>query len=239
MKNDTSVKAVKTRDQIAAAYDSPPWWYDLRGFLILTFAYNSTLTHQLRFFAPNFGPGHLEVACGTGTLLDMALRWRKWKRLPEVRVVGVDYAEPMLAGAERRFAGRPNIELRRADAAALPWPDASFDTANLANAIHCLPDVQGALREVFRVLKPGGTFATNALLHPRGIWPFKQVAQRIDEWGMRKGILYTPYHAEEIRRHIADAGFEVVSERVSGNCLDVLARKMPSRASAPSPLFAR
>ena len=38
----------KSRDEIAAAYDSPPWWYDVRGFLILTFAYNSTITHQLR-----------------------------------------------------------------------------------------------------------------------------------------------------------------------------------------------
>ncbi len=216
---------MKTRDEIAAAYDSPPWWYDVRGFLILTFAYNSTLTHQLGFFTPNFGPRHLELACGTGTLLEMVLRWRKWKGLPEVNIVGVDYAESMLAGAQKRFAGRPNIELRHADAAALPYPDASFDTANLANAIHCLPDVPSALREMMRVLKPGGTFATNALLYPRGIWPLKQIAQRLDEWGMRKGILYTPFHVEQIRRLIADAGFEVQKEQISGNCVDVLARK--------------
>jgi len=67
---------MKSREEIAAAYDSQPWWYDLRGFFILTFAYNSTLTHQLRFFAPNFGARHLELACGTGTLLEMVLRWR-------------------------------------------------------------------------------------------------------------------------------------------------------------------
>jgi ubiquinone/menaquinone biosynthesis C-methylase UbiE len=216
---------VKTRDQIAAAYDSPPWWYDLRGFLILTFAYNSTLTHQLRFFAPNFGPMHLELACGTGTLLDIVLRWRAWKRLPDVRIVGVDYAEPMLDGARRRFARRSDIELRQADAAALPYPDRSFDTVNLANAIHCLPDVQGALRETFRVLRPGGTFAVNALLHPRGVWPLKQIARRLDDWGMRKGILFRPYDAEEIRRHLADAGFQIVSERIAGNCFDVVARR--------------
>jgi ubiquinone/menaquinone biosynthesis C-methylase UbiE len=217
--------AGKTRDEIAAAYDSPTWWYDLRGFFILTFAYNSTLTHQLRFFGRNFGPSHLEVACGTGTLLELVLRWRQWKGLPEGRIVGVDYAESMLTGAQRRFAGRPNIELRHGDVAALPYPDASFDTANVANAIHCFPDVDGALHEVYRVLKPGGTLAMNALLYPRGIWPFRWIARRIDEWGMRKGILYKPYDVEEIRRHIERASFEIIQENLSGNCCDVLARK--------------
>ena len=216
---------IKTRDEIAAAYDSPPWWYDVRGFLILTFAYNSTLTHQLRFFAPNFGPRHLELACGTGTLLDMVLRYRAWKKLPQVSIVGVDYAEPMLAGAERRFARRPNVELRHADASALPYPNASFDTINLANAIHCLPDVAGALREVHRVLKPGGTFATNALLYPRGPWPFKQLAQWIDDWGIRKGILYSPFNPKEVRARVAEAGLDVVREQISGNCLDLVAHR--------------
>jgi ubiquinone/menaquinone biosynthesis C-methylase UbiE len=221
----TPANAGKTRDEIAAAYDSPPWWYDVRGFLILTFAYNSTLGHQLRFFGPNFGPDHLEVACGSGTLLDMILRWRKWKRLPHVRIVAVDYAESMLAGAIHRFASRPDVELRHADAADLPYSEASFDTANIANSVHCFPDVDGALRGILRVLKPGGTLAANVLLYPHGSSPLKAIATRINAWGMQKGILYTPYEREDIRRHIQNAGFEVTSERVSGNCYDVLARK--------------
>ena len=216
---------MKTRDEIAAAYDSPPWWYDLRGFLILTFAYNSTLTHQLRFFSPHFGPQHLELACGTGTLLELVLRWRKWKGLPEVRIEAVDYAEPMLEGARRRFRGQPSIKVQHADAAALPYADASFDTVNIANALHCFPDVEGALREACRVLKPGGTLATNVLLYPRGPWPFRQIAQRLDAWGMRKGILYTPYDQQDIRGRIEAAGFAVASENVSGNCYDMRARK--------------
>jgi ubiquinone/menaquinone biosynthesis C-methylase UbiE len=218
-------KRVKSREEIAAAYDSPPWWYDLRGFLILTFAYNSTLGHQLRFLGPNFGARHLEVACGTGTLLQMALRWRKRRGMPPVRVVGVDYAEPMLEGAKRRFAGDAHLEFHHADAARLPFADASFDTANIANSLHCFPAVDAALADIRRVLKPGGTLAANVLLYPRGSWPLTAIANRINAWGIQKGILVTPYRPEDIRQRIADAGLLVVSEAVSGNCYDVKARK--------------
>jgi len=219
----------KSRDEIAAAYSSPPWWYDIRGFFILTFAYNSTLLRQLRFFSKNFGERHLEVACGTGTLLDLVLRWRLWHRRPPVQVVGVDYAESMLAGAVRRFAGRSNVELRHADVAALPFPAESFDTVNIANAVHCFPDVDGALKDIVRVLKPGGTMAANVLLYPRTFWPFNTIAERIDRWGMRKCILFTPYRREEIRQRIVNAGFEVGTESISGNCYEVVARKPVGR----------
>jgi hypothetical protein len=50
----------KSSDEIAQAYRSEPWWYDVRGMFILTFAYNSTLGHQLRFFGPNYGPDTLK-----------------------------------------------------------------------------------------------------------------------------------------------------------------------------------
>jgi len=215
----------KTRDQIAAAYDSPPWWYDVRGFFILTFAYNSTLGRQLRFFGRNFGTKHLEVACGTGTLLQMLLRWRARHGLAPVHVTGIDYAEPMLAGAVRRFAGQRDLEFHHADAAALPFPPACFDTANIANSIHCFPNVDGALQDIFRVLKPGGTLAANVLLYPCGPWPLKSIANRINQWGIRKGILYTPYTVDSISQRVTSAGFEIQSTATSGNCLDVIARR--------------
>jgi len=150
----------KSREAIAAAYRSEPWWYDVRGFFILTFAYNSTLTEQLRFFGPNFGKQHLEVACGTGTLLELIFYWRRWKKLPTVQVVGVDYAEPMLAGARHRFAGKPDLEFLHADVAEMPFAADSFDTANVANAVHCFPDVDGGMR--------GGGYNWTALAGPRG-----------------------------------------------------------------------
>jgi ubiquinone/menaquinone biosynthesis C-methylase UbiE len=222
----------KTRDEIAAAYSSPPWWYDVRGFFILTFAYNSTLPRQLRFFSRNMGAQHLEVACGTGTLLDLVLRWRRLSGQPTVRISAIDYAESMLAGARRRFARNTNVDVRHADVAALPYPDACFDTVNVANAVHCFPDVDGGLQEIFRVMKPGGTFAVNVLLYPRTPWPFSTIARWLDDWGMRKGILYTPYERDDIRARLARTGFEVASEVVSGNCYELLLRK---QVAQPTP----
>ena len=222
---NTANRAEKSKDEIALAYRSEPWWYDVRGFFILTFAYNSTLSEQLRFFSGNFGARHLEVACGTGTLLELVLQWRRWKKLPKVQVVGVDYAETMLAGARHRFAGKPGFEFIHGDVAELPFQEGAFDTANVANAVHCFPDVDGSLRGVYTVLKPGGTMAANVLLFPRRGWPWRQMAERINRWGVRKGILVTPYTREDIRRRILAAGFEIIQERVSGNCFNVLARK--------------
>lgn len=215
----------KTRDEIAAAYSSPPWWYDLRGFLILTFAYNSTLGTQLRFFGANMGPEHLELACGTGTLLEMTLKRRRKRKLPESRVVAVDYAEAMLEGARRRFADDDAVTVKHADAAELPFDDAAFDTVNIANSVHCFPDVDAALRESFRVLRPGGTLAANVLLYPRTMQPLRAIAERINRWGMRKGILHTPYTADDIRSRFTGAGFEVVDEEIAGNCYNLLLRR--------------
>ena len=215
----------KTRDEIAKAYKSEPWWYDVRGFFILTFAYNSSLGAMMRQFGPNVGPRHIEIAIGSGTLFEMLLKWRRRRKLPQGQVVGIDYAESMLAGAMRRFAGHPEIDLQLADAADVPFETNAFDTANIANSVHCLPDVDGALREVARVLKPGGTFAANVLLFPRGGWPLGHIAQRINDWGIRKGILYTPFRLDDIRRRVLAAGLQIVADDVSGNCYNVLARK--------------
>jgi len=215
----------KTREEIALAYKSEPWWYDLRGFFILTFAYNSTLWNQLRFFGPNYGPRHLELACGTGTLLEMVLNWRRRHGLPTVHITGVDYAESMLAGAIRRFGKESELDFQHADAAAMPFADSTFDTANIANSVHCFPDVAGAMRGVFRVLKPGGTLAANVLLQPRGDSLFARLARRINSWGMHKGILYSPYTVEQVQSIVLAAGFQVVSQTIDGNCLNILLRK--------------
>lgn len=212
-------------EKIDSAYSSDPWWYDLRGFLILTFAYRTTLPSQIRLFANHMGARHLEAAIGTGTLFEMILKWRRRKGKPEIQIVGFDYAERMLAGARKRFRGEEQLQLLRADAAALPLPDGYFDTASIANAIHCLPDVAASFQEIYRVLKPNGTLTGNCLLEPKGHSFWDGVSRRINNWGIKKGILHRPYSASEVIDLLKSAGFEISEQEISGNCLNFVARK--------------
>jgi len=85
--------------------------------------------------------------------------------------------------------------------------------------------VDGALRDILRVLKPGGTLAANVLLYPSGFAPLRWAAQKINDWGIRKGILYSPFHIEELRAKVLAAGYEIASEFTSGNTWNVVLRK--------------
>jgi len=99
----------------------------------------------------------LEIACGTG------LNFPHLRRLTGDRgsIVGVDLTPAMLDIARQQIArkGWTNVEVREADAARLPFPDASFDKAFCAFALNIIPDYERAIAEVWRVLVPGGRFA--------------------------------------------------------------------------------
>ena len=103
---------------------------------------------------PQPGERLLEVGPGTGVYaLPMAERVA-----PTGMVAGLDLQQKMLDDLERRAAraGAPNVELRQGDATALPYEDASFDGAFLVTVLGEVPDRAGALRELRRVLRPGG-----------------------------------------------------------------------------------
>jgi arsenite methyltransferase len=94
----------------------------------------------------------LDVGCGPGFYCAELLE----EVGPSGQVVGLDGSAPMLALAERRCAGHQNVELRAADATALPVDDASFDAAISVQVQEYVPDVDAALADLQRVLRPGG-----------------------------------------------------------------------------------
>jgi demethylmenaquinone methyltransferase/2-methoxy-6-polyprenyl-1,4-benzoquinol methylase len=89
----------------------------------------------------------LDVATGSGDLL-LAIA----KALPDAVVTGADFCEPMLDEARRK--GARNLVV--ADALALPFADGSFDTVTVAFGLRNMADWGAALREMARVVHPGG-----------------------------------------------------------------------------------
>jgi demethylmenaquinone methyltransferase/2-methoxy-6-polyprenyl-1,4-benzoquinol methylase len=95
----------------------------------------------------------LDVATGTGDLaIELAMRV-----VPGGHVVGVDFAEPMLDLARKKFVDRGlPLVFEAGDALALKYPDASFDAVTCGFGLRNLDDHLQGLREMVRVLKTGG-----------------------------------------------------------------------------------
>jgi ubiquinone/menaquinone biosynthesis C-methylase UbiE len=100
----------------------------------------------------------LETACGTG-ILTQQLR----TQLPSTTLlIATDLNEPMLAYARAKLGEGTQIEWRQADAAALPFPPASFAAVVCQFGLMFVPDKSAAFREARRVLMESGLLAFNA-----------------------------------------------------------------------------
>jgi demethylmenaquinone methyltransferase/2-methoxy-6-polyprenyl-1,4-benzoquinol methylase len=107
----------------------------------------------------------LDMATGTGALaLDLASH-------PNVRVVGADITRPMLSRALTRAGShRKRIDLIEATAEAPPFRAESFDAITFAYLLRYVEDVPATLRELARLLRPGGVMASLDFAVPAGIW---------------------------------------------------------------------
>jgi len=103
------------------------------------------------------GPGMrvLDVGCGPGALLPALAQLVG----AEGRVVGLDYAAPLLETARERVEAAgvgERVELVAGDAHRLPFADASFDAVHVERVLMHLEDPDAAIREMRRVTRPGG-----------------------------------------------------------------------------------
>jgi ubiquinone/menaquinone biosynthesis C-methylase UbiE len=135
----------RNRDRWRRYWDKASVSYDRQmGF------YDRVLLGDSRPWVCAQATGHtLEVAVGTGRNLPFYP--------PGVKLTGIDFSPAMLGVAQTRARQLDRtVDLRQADAHALPFPDASFDTVVCTFALRAIPDERRAVGEMIRVLRPGG-----------------------------------------------------------------------------------
>jgi demethylmenaquinone methyltransferase/2-methoxy-6-polyprenyl-1,4-benzoquinol methylase len=174
----------------------------------------------------------LDLCCGTG---DLALAFRKSGK---ARVIGADFAHTMLVRARAKsilgsshsgMPAPPPLPLFEADALRLPFADASFDLVASAFGFRNLANYEDGLKEIRRVLKPGGTIAILEFSEPPpGLagdlyrWYCRKLLPKIGGWlsGNLNAYKYLPasvarfFRPEELSAQVARAGFTSVRHQL-------------------------
>lgn len=122
-------------------------WYDSGLFQWYFRKFEKAVVDVLKDLPENVSI--LDVGCGTGNLL---VRLRE--RFPNARLAGVDPTPEMIARAKSKV---PDANLREGVGESLPFPDAAFDAVTCVESLHHHRDQRRSVREMVRVLKPGGT----------------------------------------------------------------------------------
>ncbi|HYD22160.1 MAG TPA: bifunctional demethylmenaquinone methyltransferase/2-methoxy-6-polyprenyl-1,4-benzoquinol methylase UbiE [Flavipsychrobacter sp.] len=113
----------------------------------------------------------LDVATGTGDLAIAAMATR-----PK-RIIGIDIADQMLEVGRKKIAAKGLsgiISLQNGDSAALPFADNAFDAVTCAYGVRNFENLEAGLKEMCRVMRPGGKLAVLEFSHP-GKFPVKQL----------------------------------------------------------------
>ncbi|WP_029420297.1 demethylmenaquinone methyltransferase [Alicyclobacillus macrosporangiidus] len=144
--------------------------YDVMNSLLSFWQHKLWRRFAMRHTHLRRGGRAIDVACGTG---DWTLSLAKAVG-PEGHVVGLDFCKEMLDVAqekmERRGYSPKQVTLVEGDAMDLPFEDNSFDVATIGFALRNVPDVLTVLREMARVVKPGGQVISLELSKPESRW---------------------------------------------------------------------
>ena len=180
--------------------------------------YSVPLAPQLADFAAIVAPLRvLDVGCGPGALTAELVR-----RLGSAAVSAVDPSEPFVAAARERH---PGVNVQRAAAEQLPFPEGSFDAALAQLVVHFMADPIAGLREMARVTRKDGVVAACVWDHAGGQGPlslFWEAARELDpdvedesqRAGAREGHLAQLFGAAGLRE-IEESALSVSVERPS------------------------
>ncbi len=162
----------------------------------------------------------LDLCCGTG---DMAFALRR--QGPQSHIMGADFSHAMLVLASAKSGGNGPVQWIEADALHLPFHAQSFDLVTSAFGFRNLADYDAGLREILRVLRPGGECGILEFSEPRGLLGkfynlyFKLVLPRIGRLisGSTRAYSYLPASVErfpdppKMIQRMQEAGFRKCS----------------------------
>lgn len=171
--------------------------------------YDAAMIKRLKQERRGDGPGVLlDVGTGTARLL---IKIAAVAELKGLRLIGIDYFEDMIAAARAAIARNKLeeiIEVRQADAHDLPFADGYADYIISRSTIHHWADPPRALREVARVLKPGGV----GIIHDVRRDPAPEVLEQFNELRRQAGVepsrLEEKYTVAEVKEFLKSAGLE-------------------------------
>lgn len=152
----------------------------------------------------------LDLGCGTGTWSAMVAG----SRLPSRRVVGLDYSFSMVEIAHRKAkeVGEGAPSFINGDSEHLPFADGAFDVVTCSNSFHHYPHQQAAIREMHRVLRPGGRlmlidgFRDNVI----GWFVFDVIITKMESTPEAK-VYHAPYSV--MRNYFEEAGFRDIRQK--------------------------
>ncbi len=172
---------------------------------------------------PNTAPTRcLDLATGTGDIAKLLS-----EHYPQATIVGLDLSENMVAQAQKRLSG-DRFQFHRGDICELPFPDAFADVVTGGYALRNVPNLDLALREIHRVLKPGGIAAFLDFVQPAPGFRRAFNHALLHLWGGIVGLImhgrpwiyrYIPVSLAgypdpaALREKFHRAGFEVIGSR--------------------------
>jgi ubiquinone/menaquinone biosynthesis C-methylase UbiE len=162
--------------------------------------------------APEEGWRGLDVACGSGESTALL-----GERVVPGPVLGVDFAPEMVATARERFGGE-HLHFEVDDAEHLSQPDGEFDVVTSSFGLMYVYDARGALREMARVLRPGGRLMLVVWGRARDVWWSPVIEMVESRAGYYSGICPMIFFyglPGVLARMMEEAGLTVLHEAVS------------------------
>jgi demethylmenaquinone methyltransferase / 2-methoxy-6-polyprenyl-1,4-benzoquinol methylase len=156
----------KSSQSVQAMFGAIAGRYDLLNHLLSANQDVRWRQRGVRLLGPKRGETILDLCCGTGDLAFEIAR-----RQPRCEIIGGDFSEPMLEIARakaERFPTRPQFV--RADALHLHFDDATFDAVTVGFGVRNFENTASGLREMRRVLKPGGRVMILEFMRPESFF---------------------------------------------------------------------